>query len=572
MFSIPKRVRVVGAAAVALAVIAGVGVTVANTSQAADSRWSTSQTKTGDVTQAYYATGAITRKNTAEASFSVSGTVKSVKVAVGDTVSAGQVLATLDTSSLELAVLNAETDLAKANATLYAAKHPSSTSSSKSGGSSSGGSSSGGSAGGGSGKTTVSVDPTVLNELTAAVNTAVLDESDKCTKIFDTILPAAEATATATTSTDTSAVTSTPVASATPAATATATATASSSPASSSEKESTQAEPSSSASATATASGLADTDYTPTKDDLQSCANARAAVLVANSDLQTWVGTVTAAAAGGGSHSSGSAAAKSSSSSSSSTVSKSAVASAKADVLQAQQSVASAQSDLDSADLVAPIDGTVGVVGLTAGSSSSGSITIVGSGSAVLTFELPLTTRELVKTGQKVTVTPAGSTKTLTGTLTAIASLETSGTSGDTPTYSTTATVSDPTGLLASGANASVAIPVKSATGVVVAPASAVTPTGTGTATVQVLASAGATTPSTVEVKTGAVGGGWVQITSGLTSGQIVVLADRTAAIPSNTTNRGRTSSSSSSSSSSAKASASASTSAQPQPTATASK
>ena len=126
---------------------------------------------------------------------------------------------------------------------------------------------------------------------------------------------------------------------------------------------------------------------------------------------------------------------------------------------------------------------------------------------------------------------------------------QTSGTSGDTTTYSATVSVSDPEMALATGASASVAIPVKAVTGAVTVPASAVTPTGTGEATVQVLATTSAETPETVTVKTGAVGAGRVEITEGLTSGQIVVLADRTKEIPANATGRRNTSSSSSSAS-----------------------
>ncbi|HSK33374.1 MAG TPA: hypothetical protein VK903_07815, partial [Propionicimonas sp.] len=268
---------------------------------------------------------------------------------------------------------------------------------------------------------------------------------------------------------------------------------------------------------------------------------------------------------------------KSSSSSSSSSSNARAVASAKADLLQAEQELQAADDDLDAATLVAPISGTVGVVGLSAGdSASSGTITIIGSGNAVVTFELPLKTRSLVTTGQEVTVTPAGSTTGMTGKLTSISSLETSGTSGSTPTYATTVAVSDPEQLLASGAKASVAIAVKSVTGVVRLPASAVTPTGTGTATVTVVASATADTTTSVEVKTGAVGGGWVEITEGIEAGKLVVLADRTAEIPSNATRRRTTTTSTSSSSASSAASASAqptgaaTTQASAQPTATA--
>ena len=220
----------------------------------------------------------------------------------------------------------------------------------------------------------------------------------------------------------------------------------------------------------------------PTKAELQDCANARAEVLAANTNLQTVVTLLTTPKP---STPTTTVKKSSSSSSSSSSSNARAVASAKADLLKANQDLQAANDDLDAATLVAPISGTVGVVGLTKGdSASSGTITIVGSGNAVVTFELPLKTRSLVTVGQEVTVTPAGSTTAMKGKLTAISTLETSGTSGSTTTYATTVAVSDADELLATGAKASVAIAVKSASGVIRLPASAVTPTGTGTATV----------------------------------------------------------------------------------------
>ena len=312
----------------------------------------------------------------------------------------------------------------------------------------------------------------------------------------------------------------------------------------------------------------------PTKAELQDCANARAEVLAANTNLQTVVTLLTTPKPSTPTTT----VKKSSSSSSSSSSNARAVASAKADLLQAEQDLQAANDDLDAATLVAPISGTVGVVGLTKGdSASSGTITIVGSGNAVVTIELPLKTRSLVTVGQEVTVTPAGSTTAMKGKLTAISTLETSGTSGTTTTYATTVAVSDADQLLATGAKASVAIAVKSASGVIRVPASAVTPTGTGTATVQVVASATADTTTSVTVKTGTVGGGWVEITEGLEAGKLVVLADRTADIPTNATRRRTTTTSTSSSSASASASATAqptsgaSTPASAQPTASAS-
>lgn len=543
MFANP-RIRAVLGAGTALAVVAGVGIAVAGTSSAASQRYVTATAGTGEVTQTYVASGTVTRKNTSEATFAVDGTVRKVSVAVGDEVDAGDVLAVLNKGSLQLAVLNAETSVARANASLYAAQHPSSTSGS-----------SGSSGSGGSGGAVVTIDPTVLNEAVSRVNLAVVSESEACSAIFAAILPEAEPTATATPTATGEATDGTSAATATPTPTATA---------------STEETPAAEATPTASASQLADTiDSDFTDEELQTCANARAEVTAANANLQQVVALLTTPNAGGGKKTT-------KSSSSSSSVSASQVASAKADLLEAEQDLAAAKADLADAELVAPISGTVGVVGLAKGdSASSGSITIVGSGSAVVTFELPLSTRQLVKVGQEVTVTPAGSGTALTGRIASIATLETSGTSGSSPTYTTTVSVSDATGLLASGSKAAVLIPVRAETSVLRVPASAVTPTGTGTATVQVVENAGATTASTVEVTTGAVGGGWVQITSGLEAGTLVVLADNTAEIPSNQSNRRSSSTTTSRSGATATASASAagaSASTAPQPSATASR
>lgn len=537
MFANP-RIRAVTAAGAALVVVAGIGIGVANTSTAASSRWVTTTVGTGDVTQTYAATGTITRQNTVEASFSVDGTVKQVDVAVGDAVEVGDVLATLKKGPLQLAVLEAETDVARANAALYAAKHPSSTGSSSPGGS-----------GGGSTpniQTGVTIDPKVLSEAASRINLAVLTEAEKCAPVFDSVLPTPEPTDTATpeptdtatpeptdtTTPEPTETTSAPTATPAPEETASAEPVQDSDTQAADAADSAEPEPTPTASASQLADLIEAAD--PTEEELQECANARAEVLAANENLQVLVQQLLQPRPGNTTT-----AKKASSSSSSASVSESQVASAEADLLEAEQRLQAAKDDLDAAELLSPISGTVGAVNLAKGdSATSGSITIVGEGSAVVTIELPLKTRNLIETGQEVTVTPAGATGGLSGKITSISTLETSGTAGDSPTYTTTVSVSDPEMRLASGAKASVSIPVKSATNVVRVPASAVTPTGTGTATVQVLATASAETPESVTVETGAVGGGWVEIISGLTAGQIVVLADSTAEIPTNTTQR----------------------------------
>ena len=284
-----------------------------------------------------------------------------------------------------------------------------------------------------------------------------------------------------------------------------------------------------------------------TLDDIKACGEAREALVLANAVLADYyqqlitTGTIvregeepaTPTPTPSPSSSSSSSSKKSSgSSSSSATVSERAVASAEADVLRAQQKVDTAETALENAELVAPIAGTVGSVGLTVGAgSSSGAVTVVGEGAATVSFEAPLATRTALSQGMEVTVTPAGSTTTLTGKISSISVLETSGTAGDSPTYTTVVVVEDPDMLLKEGASAGVEIVTSTAAGVLTVPASAVTPTGAGTGTVQVVDSAASDTAETVNVSTGAVGAGRVEITEGLTEGQLVVLSDRTIAI-----------------------------------------
>lgn len=64
------------------------------------------------------AQGTVAAAHTEDLSFSAAGTVKTVNVAAGDTVTAGQVLATIDSSQLAAAVADAKSQVAKAEAKL----------------------------------------------------------------------------------------------------------------------------------------------------------------------------------------------------------------------------------------------------------------------------------------------------------------------------------------------------------------------------------------------------------------------------------------------------------------------
>ncbi|MBK6301566.1 MAG: biotin/lipoyl-binding protein [Actinomycetales bacterium] len=102
----------------------------------------TGQVTTGSIEQTLTLTGSVTRVSQMTAHFPVAGTVTGVSVAVGDVVTAGQALATLDTGPLNQAVLDAKSTLDQAKATLANDTTTASSSSSSSSASSSGTSSS----------------------------------------------------------------------------------------------------------------------------------------------------------------------------------------------------------------------------------------------------------------------------------------------------------------------------------------------------------------------------------------------------------------------------------------------
>ncbi|MEA4944271.1 MAG: biotin/lipoyl-binding protein [Propionicimonas sp.] len=613
------RLRSLLVGGVSLTAVAAIGTVWATTSVAADARYETATAITGDVAQSYLATGAVSRAGVVEAAFGASGTVKKVTVAVGDEVAAGDVLATLDTTSLKLALLNAETDLAKAKATLYAARHPSSSSASSGASSSGKAHSSAGSSGSGSAASggISSSDAAKLYEAIAAVNVATLnwsnpDQPTTCDAIYTALVNANEQTSddnsdsdgtggdsdssdsgssdndsgngdsgngdssngdsgsTDSGSTDSGDSDSSDSGSndsdAGSADSGTGSDTGDSGSSSSGDQDSGSGSESSDDSDSSDTGSTADDSSDQatalalvvddiTVDDIVACGEARQALVLANSVLADYyqqllaTGTIVtddeAAAPTGDdakttSGSSSTSSKKSSSSSTSTSVSARAVAAAKADVLKAQQAVTDAETALANATLVAPVAGTVGLVGLSAsGSSSAGTVTIVGEGTAVVSIEVPLATRALLSQGMAATVTPAGSMDSRTGSIGTISILETDGTAGDSPTYTTTVVVDDPDMTLKEGAQAAVEIVTRTSSGVVTVPASAVTPTGTGTGTVQVVETTSASSAETVTVQTGAVGGGRVEVTSGLTAGQLVVLSDRTLALP--TGNTGQT-------------------------------
>lgn len=158
-------------------------------------------------------------------------------------------------------------------------------------------------------------------------------------------------------------------------------------------------------------------------------------------------------------------------------------------------------------------------------------LTITQPGPARMTVDVASTNYKSVRVGQAVSVTPAGATRTVAGTVASIGLLPRSSTTCGTTSYPVVVLV--PAGVaLASGSRAQASIVIKTVKSAIAVPNSALTTVSTGTARVSVLS-----TDRKVSVKlvqTGVTGSSLTQVNSGLAVGDTVVLADRSASLPSN--------------------------------------
>jgi len=103
-----RRHTIIGVV-MALVVVGGGGAWIATRSSTTEAATSTLVTATtSTIRQSVSATGTLEPAHRADLTFAVSGTVTSLPVVVGDTVKAGAVLATVDTSSLKTAVTSAQ--------------------------------------------------------------------------------------------------------------------------------------------------------------------------------------------------------------------------------------------------------------------------------------------------------------------------------------------------------------------------------------------------------------------------------------------------------------------------------
>lgn len=539
-----RRVAPIIGLVLALAVVA-IGVSYATTAARSASGSDSLRTATvarGSVDQALTLTGTVARLTNVTAHFPVSGTVTGVKVAVGDQVTAGQALATMDTGSLQQSVLDAQASLDQAKATLASDVTTASTSSSSTTtAASSGGSTarstaaattSGAGAGGGSGPGSGSGagaanDPSAA---LAAVKAAQAAVATACAAVLGT--PASPPASPSATATSTAPPSSTATATATATSTATSTETATTTATSTSTSTGPTTEQLAACLAALQALSAAEAKAGAALQAYSGSLTAEAAALKASQAAAAQAAAAQAAAAAKAAAAAAAARAQGQSAGGGGTVTEARLITDRANVSNAEAALTKAQDNLAGATLTAPIDGRVGAIAWAVGdtASSANGIQLIGSGAAKVTVQVPQANLPTVSVGQAAHVTVPG-LAALDGNVSEVALLPTSSSSSSTPTYAVDVVVAGAPDELGSGGRATVTIVIKHVDNALRVPASAVTLVSSGTGTVGLLRNG---TVSAASVQTGATGGGWVEILTGLAAGDVVVLGDTSQPLPSN--------------------------------------
>jgi len=205
----------------------------------------------------------------------------------------------------------------------------------------------------------------------------------------------------------------------------------------------------------------------------------------------------------------------------------------------AQANVTAAQQDLAQGTIVSPIDGTVAAVDMKVGdhvgaASSTENIVVVGPGGYEVTTTVPVTDIGNVKLADAASVVPDGSGSAIDGKVVSIGVVPT--TSGSTTSYPVVIGLNGSPDGLRNGGDASVTITLNQVNNVLAVPTSAVRTAGAGAFHIVMVLSGSKT--QTMPVQVGAIGPDLTEIKSGLQEGQQVVIADLNAPLPSNTTTR----------------------------------
>lgn len=205
-----------------------------------------------------------------------------------------------------------------------------------------------------------------------------------------------------------------------------------------------------------------------------------------------------------------------------------AVDAAEADVAVAVQAIAQAT-------IVSPIAGTVEAVNVAVGDavtsgSTTANIVVVGAGGYEATTTVSIDDITAVKVGQRATVLPDGSKQPLEGHVASIGITPDS--ASTTTSYRVVIGLADSNAKLDNGSAGSVAIVTESAKAALAVPTSAVTTIGTR----HLVTVLDGSTTTRVVVEVGVVGETWTEIKDGVKAGQQVVLADLSEPLPGSAT------------------------------------
>lgn len=539
---------------------------------------------TGTAVQTLDAVATITPVNQANLNFNVSGTVSAVNVSVGQQVTAGQTLASLDVTSLQAGVTSAQANLASAQATLVSdeatqsAQSSATTSSpttSGATGSTPASEQSSNSAGRPSGSaTTTTTTPASSGQPTKPSQQITALQQNLATDQHQEDLDASRATAalgqattacesnaaapsgsagssgstgsrgsTATTTTTTAATATTCAAALSQASAAQAAVSTDIKKVDKDESALTSALESSSGSGAPSGTGSGFPGKTGTTKGTTTGTTTATTTATTTPAKTSSAGTgssssqkdAASATTGGGSSSTASGG---SGSQTKKVVTSQQLAVDQAAIDTAQANLSAAQQALDDVNLVSTIAGTVASVSIApadtvtaGGSSGDAAIVVIGSGSSYdVTTDVAVADVGKIAVGQQALVTPDATSSVVNGSVSAIGAVASSGTS---VTYPVTIAIDAPDLGGLSGSQANVSIVVKRSVNVTTVPTSAVHTIGT----IHYVTVIDKNTPKTVRVGLGTVGDTLTQVTSGVTKGELVSLADLAEPVPSSSTN-----------------------------------
>jgi HlyD family secretion protein len=525
--------RKVGAAAAAIVLVIGGVAAKAAAGSSGSGGYRTATVGTQGVAETLREVGIIEPVSQGTITFPIAGTVSTVDVAVGDSVTLGQTLATLDTAALEVTIHEAQAALDQAELTLERALNGETVT-----------------PGGATGLPATGVssrDPYTVtlaglaqedtDTQVAAAQQAVLQGQQE---VDTRLLAAQDALDTAdeicaaigqdTPSTTTTTTTTTTVGEATTTSAA--------------GEDGTRIEACRSALQTVLTAQQATYDAQSSLNSAASALDALIARRLADAQAQAQADTGTQTPSNGqnglvgsqtGQDSTGQASGPAADAAVSSSPSSADLIAYQAAVDSAAATLAVAQQALKQATIVTPMSGTVAGVTMAPGdsveaTSTTASIVVIGDGGFEVTTTVSVADLPDIELGQAATMQPDGTDTILSGEVVSIGVAATS-TNGST-TYPVTVGLDDPSAELRNGSIASVAIVTDSTSDALVVPTSAVHVEG-AQHTVTVLEDG---TTKDVDVEVGAVGATWTEITSGLTAGQRVVLADLNEALPGSAT------------------------------------